>query len=144
MSAAERYPLAEHDPERVRSRSGRTLGDLSVEAIVAGEVAIEDLAIAPDGLRAQAEVARAAGRPTLARNFERAAELVTVPEAAAAARLRAAAAGPRQGSGGAAGGSRRAARGARCGAERAAGRGGRRALRAARPVPQTLLSAGAG
>ena len=80
MSAADRYPLAEHDPERVRSRSGRTLGDLSVEAIVAGEVAIEELAIAPDGLRAQAEIARAAGRPTLARNFERAAELVDVPE----------------------------------------------------------------
>lgn len=81
MSAADRYPLAEHDPERVRSRSGRILEDLSVEAIVAGEVAIEELAIAPDGLRAQAEIAHAAGRPTLARNFERAAELVAVPEA---------------------------------------------------------------
>src|SRR5215211_2968660 len=81
MSAADRYPLAEDDLERVHSRSGRTLGDVSVEAIVAGKVAIEELAIAPEGLRAQAEIARAVGRPTLARNFDRAAELVTVPEA---------------------------------------------------------------
>ena len=81
MSAAERYPLAEHDPERVRSRSGRTLGDFSVEAIVAGEVAIEDL-----GDRARWAARAGRGRPRrrpadAARNFERAAELVTVPEA---------------------------------------------------------------
>ena len=72
--------MAEKAPESVRSRSGRRLAELSVEAIVAGEVTIGDLAIAPDGLRRQAEVARAAGRPTLARNLERAAELVGVPE----------------------------------------------------------------
>jgi propanediol dehydratase small subunit len=36
--------------------------------------------ITPDALRQQAEIARAAGRPTLARNFERAAELVDVPQ----------------------------------------------------------------
>jgi propanediol dehydratase small subunit len=78
---ADLYPLAENAPERVRSRSGRSLAELPVEAIARGEVGIEDLGIAPEGLRAQAEVARRAGRPTLARNLERAAELVAVPEA---------------------------------------------------------------
>jgi propanediol dehydratase small subunit len=78
---ADLYPLAEKAPERVRSRSGRSLAELPVEAIARGEVGIEDLGIAPEGLRAQAEVARCAGRPTLARNLERAAELVAVPEA---------------------------------------------------------------
>jgi len=77
---ADLYPLAENAPERVRSRSGRSLAELPVEAIARGEVGIEDLGIAPEGLRAQAEVARRARRPTLARNLERAAELVTVPE----------------------------------------------------------------
>ena len=35
-----------------------------------------DLAIHPEALLRQAEIARAAGRPTLAQNFERAADLV--------------------------------------------------------------------
>ena len=41
---------------------------------------MEDLRITPDALIAQAEIARDAGRPTLAENFERAAELVNVPQ----------------------------------------------------------------
>jgi propanediol dehydratase small subunit len=80
LSAADLYPLAEKAPERVRGRTGKGLAELSLAAITAGEVTIEDLAIAPEGLRAQAAVAGTAGRPTLARNLERAAELVNVPE----------------------------------------------------------------
>jgi propanediol dehydratase small subunit len=79
-NTADLYPLAEKAPERVRSRSGKALTELSLDAIVEGGLGIEDLRIAPEGLTAQAEVARAAGRPTLARNLERAAELVAVPE----------------------------------------------------------------
>ena len=48
--------------------------------LVAGEVELEDLRITPAALRLQAEIARAAGRPMLAENFERAAELVDVPQ----------------------------------------------------------------
>lgn len=79
-NAADLYPLAERAPEQVRSRTGRRLDELSLQAIVDGEVTMADMAIAPEGLRLQAAVARAAGRPMLARNLERAAELVGVPE----------------------------------------------------------------
>ena len=48
--------------------------------MLAGDVTMEDLRITPDALRAQADIARDAGRPTLALNFERAAELVDVPQ----------------------------------------------------------------
>jgi glycerol dehydratase small subunit/propanediol dehydratase small subunit len=41
---------------------------------------MEDLRITPEALTAQGEIARDAGRPTLAQNFERAAELVNVPQ----------------------------------------------------------------
>jgi glycerol dehydratase small subunit/propanediol dehydratase small subunit len=41
---------------------------------------MEDLRITPQALQAQADVARDAGRPTLALNFERGAELVEVPQ----------------------------------------------------------------
>lgn len=74
------YPLAEKRPDLVRTRTGKRLEDLTLDALEAGDVALEDLRITPDALRQQAEIARAAGRPTLARNFARAAELVDVPQ----------------------------------------------------------------
>ena len=73
------YPLAEKRPEWVKTSSGKGLGDVTLEAVRAGEVTMADLAITPQALLDQAHIAEAAGRPTLARNFERAAELVAVP-----------------------------------------------------------------
>jgi propanediol dehydratase small subunit len=74
------YPLAEKRPDLVRTRRGKKLEDLTLDALEAGDVALEDLRITPDALRQQAEISVAAGRPTLACNFERASELVEVPQ----------------------------------------------------------------
>jgi propanediol dehydratase small subunit len=74
------YPLAERRPELVRSLSGKAMSDITLDALIAGEVGMNDLRIDSDALRRQAEIARAAGRPTLAQNFERAADLVAVPQ----------------------------------------------------------------
>ena len=74
------YPLAESAAERLRGARGRALADLTLEAVLAGEVTMEDLRITAEALRAQAAIARAAGRATLAENFERGAELVAVPQ----------------------------------------------------------------
>jgi propanediol dehydratase small subunit len=74
------YPLTEKRPELVAGRRGKRLDELTIEAIVTGEVEMADIAITPQALRQQAEIARAAGRPTLAENFERAAELADVPQ----------------------------------------------------------------
>jgi propanediol dehydratase small subunit len=73
------YPLAEKRPEWVKTSRGKGLEELTLEAVRAGEVTLADLAITPRALCDQAHIAEAAGRPTLARNFERAAELVAVP-----------------------------------------------------------------
>lgn len=74
------YPLAEKRPELVRTASGKGLEDLTLDAVRAGAVELADLAITPDALRHQAEIARAAGRATLAANFERAAEMTDLPQ----------------------------------------------------------------
>jgi propanediol dehydratase small subunit len=74
------YPLAERRPEIVAGRRGKPLDALTIEAVLAGEVTMEDLRITPQALRQQAGIARAAGRPTLAANFERAAELAEIPQ----------------------------------------------------------------
>lgn len=73
------YPLAENRPEIVRGRRGKGLDEITLDAVLDGDVTLDDLAITGPALRQQAEIARAAGRPTLAANFERAAELVDVP-----------------------------------------------------------------
>ena len=81
MSRARRdYPLAETQPEAVTGPRGKRLSDITLDAVVDGTVTMEDLRITPAALQAQAEIARDAGRPTLALNFERAAELVDVPQ----------------------------------------------------------------
>lgn len=74
------YPLAETQPEKVIGRRGRKLSDITLDAVIAGDVTMDDLGITPEALSMQAEVSRSAGRPTLALNFERAAELVDVPQ----------------------------------------------------------------
>jgi propanediol dehydratase small subunit len=74
------YPLAENRPEIVRGKRGKGLDEITLDAVIEGGVTLEDLSITSAALRQQAEIARAAGRPTLAQNFERAAELVDVPQ----------------------------------------------------------------
>jgi propanediol dehydratase small subunit len=74
------YPLAEKRPEWVRTASGKTLDELTLQAVEADEVSMADLRITPAALRQQGMIARAAGRDRLAENFERAAELVEVPQ----------------------------------------------------------------
>ena len=77
--ATYRYPLGEHEKERIISRTGRALGELTLENVRAGKVGAEDFSIHPDTLRAQAEIAEEAGFRQLAANLRRAAELATMP-----------------------------------------------------------------
>jgi propanediol dehydratase small subunit len=74
------YPLSEKRPELVRGHSGRALNEVTLDKVVAGEIDMEDLRITTEALGHQAQIARAAGRPRLAENFERAGELVEVPQ----------------------------------------------------------------
>ena len=73
------YPLSERRPELIAGRRGKKLEEITLEGVMVGDIQMEDLRITSQALRLQAEIARTAGRPTLAENFERAAELVEVP-----------------------------------------------------------------
>lgn len=74
------YPLAEKRPEIVKGKRGKGLDEITLARLVSGEVTLEDLSITKRALNQQAEIARDAGRVTLAQNFERAADLVEVPQ----------------------------------------------------------------
>ena len=74
------YPVGEKQPDRVRTRNGHPLHDLTLDNLLAGQVSESDFGITADGLRLQAEIAERAGRPNLAQNLRRAAELVEIPD----------------------------------------------------------------
>ena len=73
------YPLMESAGDRLVAASGRRLAEVDLAAVAAGEASIADLQIAPETLRAQAEIAQEAGYAQLAENLRRAAELTAVP-----------------------------------------------------------------
>lgn len=77
----EDYPLGSRRPDLVTTPGGVPVEDVTLQALRAGRLDGDDLRATPETLRRQAAVARADGRPQLAENLERAAELATVPTA---------------------------------------------------------------
>jgi propanediol dehydratase small subunit len=79
LTAAD-YPLGSKRPEILKSPRGKAYKDLTLDAVMKGEAVFEDFKITPDVLEMQAQVAESAGRPQIARNLRRAAELNKVPD----------------------------------------------------------------
>lgn len=74
------YPLGARRPDLVTTVAGTPLEEVTLEALLDGRVSGEELRATPETLGRQSEVARAAGRPALADNLARAAELASVPD----------------------------------------------------------------
>jgi propanediol dehydratase small subunit len=74
------YPLGERRPELVTTPAGTPLEAVTLDGLRSGRVSPDELRATPETLRRQAAIARAAGREQLAENFERAAELASLPD----------------------------------------------------------------
>lgn len=72
-----KYPFAQHSAAELKAASDRPYQDLTLDAL--GDLSADDMFIHAQTLRAQADVARAAGYPQVAANLTRAAELTAVP-----------------------------------------------------------------
>ena len=79
LTAAD-YPTAETQPDKVTGNRGKPLSSLTLDAVVRGEVEMEDLRITPTALLQQAQIAKSVGRTALADNLERAAEMTCIPQ----------------------------------------------------------------
>jgi propanediol dehydratase small subunit len=75
------YPLSEKRPELVRTATGKSLDDITLDAVVSGAVKAEEIRITPQTLEYQAQIAESISRPQLANNMRRAGELTNVPDA---------------------------------------------------------------
>ena len=78
--SAKVYTIAETRPEMVLGRQEKPLDSLTLEAIIDGEVEIEDFRITPQALLQQVQIARSVGRAALASNLERASEMTKISQ----------------------------------------------------------------
>lgn len=74
------YPLSEKRPELVKTASGKSLADITLDAVMSGAVQPEEIRITPQTLEYQAQIAESISRPQLASNMRRAGELTNVPD----------------------------------------------------------------
>ncbi|MBC7332692.1 MAG: diol dehydratase small subunit [Synergistetes bacterium] len=74
------YPLLFKKPEILRTPTGKRVDEVTLENVLNGKVAFEDLRITPEALEYQAQIAEACGKPQLALNLRRAAELTKIPD----------------------------------------------------------------
>ncbi|HEY5181689.1 MAG TPA: diol dehydratase small subunit [Dermatophilaceae bacterium] len=79
-ATAANYPLAEKMPEAIKTSTGKSLNDISLDKVKSGDIGPDDLRISPETLELQAQVAESVGRSALARNMRRASELIAVPD----------------------------------------------------------------
>jgi len=75
-----RYPLGVNEADTITSRTGKKLTDLTLEEVRRGHITSDDIKISSEMLRRQGQVALEDDNPQMAANFERAAELVHVPD----------------------------------------------------------------
>jgi propanediol dehydratase small subunit len=74
------YPLAAKRPELLKTPTGKKLSDITLDKVISGEVTPQDVRIAPETLKMQAEIAEGVGRMQFANNLRRAAELTAIPD----------------------------------------------------------------
>lgn len=75
-----RYPLGEYEKDSIKSKTGRKLTEITLDEVVKGNISSDDIKISKETLKAQGQVARENGSVPMEKNFERAAELVNVPD----------------------------------------------------------------
>lgn len=80
LEAGRDYPLGTKRPDLVRSASGLRLEDITLDKVVSGQISFDDVKIHPETLEYQAQIAENIGRPHLAANLRRAAEMTKIPD----------------------------------------------------------------
>ncbi|HHV32646.1 diol dehydratase small subunit [Caproiciproducens sp. LBM24188] len=74
------YPILQKHADSVKTPTGKSISDITLDHVLSGKVDIKDVRISDEMLLAQAQVAESAGKAQLGQNLRRAAELTRVPD----------------------------------------------------------------
>jgi propanediol dehydratase small subunit len=74
------YPLAKKRPELVKTPTGKSLDEITLDRVVSGEIKPEEIRITPEALEYQAQICESIDRPQMVKGLRRAAELTKVPD----------------------------------------------------------------
>ncbi|AKS36791.1 diol dehydratase small subunit [Mycolicibacterium goodii] len=74
------YPLSLNRKDLLTTPNGKPIDDITMEAVMSGEVSASDLRITPETLRLQAQIAEKVGRKQLGANLRRAAEMTAISD----------------------------------------------------------------
>lgn len=77
---AKDYPLTAKRGNDITTPTGKKLNDITLDKVLNGEINADDIRISPETLEMQAQIAESMNRDAIARNFRRAAELISVPD----------------------------------------------------------------
>jgi propanediol dehydratase small subunit len=80
LDAKKDYPLGIKRSDLVQSNSGLSLSDIELAKVTNGQITFQDIKIRPETLEYQAQIAESIGRPHLAANLRRAAEMTRIPD----------------------------------------------------------------
>lgn len=75
------YPLQQKRRELVKTGTGKTLDDITLDAVMNGSVTADEVRITPQTLEYQAQIGESIKRPQFAANLRRAAEMTRVGDA---------------------------------------------------------------
>ena len=74
------FPLGVKEPDTITSKTGKRLDEITLDEVKKGNITAEDIKISSEMLKRQGQVAHEADNPQMEANFERASELVNVPD----------------------------------------------------------------
>lgn len=77
---AKDYPLGANRKDLIKTPTGKSLDDLTLDAVITDKATFKDFSITPQALELQAQVAESAGRRQIGMNMRRAAELTAIPD----------------------------------------------------------------
>jgi propanediol dehydratase small subunit len=80
FNAKKDYPLASRRPDLIKTLTGTSLKEITLENVVSGRIGAHEIRIRAETLELQAQIAEGHERRQLALNFRRAAELTRIPD----------------------------------------------------------------
>lgn len=74
------YPLGEKRQDKLQTPTGKNISQVTLDAVLSGQIDAGDMRITPETLEMQAQIAESRGRGVFASNLRRAAELIAIPD----------------------------------------------------------------